>query len=688
MNYYIITLRDNLDNILSSESISPTIYYSRRGYGYHSIGTTRLSISDYELTLYTEPMDTEEDVIYIELSGSDDQLKGIRRNGTGHAYLTDKTIWLYPWNCRVLFKTIQDAKDSFFICRSSLSNKMWNCYRFGLIGKTATPNDNGFFVAESMVMDVTSRIAKDQKRNREKGFLFSYYLGLMKSVSPELAKMLQAEKKMYGLATVLAGMIKPSTDMVRMLNTYRAIYNANDPNRLKLKRLWQDYVLNSFSSEKDQKVFESFLSRYGIQYSIMDAFAKEQGVPLGPRIEPTYATGRDWVQFKTMLEKYTKTLIQQYIEGNDLSASADVRVDDGYIHVGTGNDDVYEQLINYILSNHNFLSPDNIRSKKLDAATEATKYVMDYYEFTGRQWEGSKEQAYLNCLRQNIAQSTPFNPNDTENKSLRALAIYILKGDNIDDMMNYIQITGVDDYSMAFGLWGINVGYSDIPKTFITQIDLPSEKMLKCYINMYETLSGERTDIQLDPNSYEQIFKAAEAKTRKEEKREPCTPATKDVVALISESSLKLTLAQLQEVIEIVNRDKGRIDENSFKQIGKIKGVGPKKLEIIRSLLTPMIQSQSLFNHQETEEKNDEIAWTVVEDILPTDEKVRTQVKRDFMWFVNKNYHQMGKAEFIVKLCDYLSRNKNATGNRAWLRGLYKDVEVPAIELKLRETYL
>ena len=91
---------------------------------------------------------------------------------------------------------------------------------------------------------------------------------------------------------------------------------------------------------------------------------------------------------------------------------------------------------------------------------------------------------------------------------------------------------------------------------------------------------------------------------------------------------------------------------------------------------------------KETEEKDDEIAWPVVEAILPTDEKVRTQVKRDFMWFVNKNYHQMGKAEFIVKLCDYLSRNKNATGNRAWLRGLYKDVEVPAIESKLRETYL
>ena len=38
-------------------------------------------MSDYELTLYTEPMETDEDVVYIELSGSDEQMKGVRQNG-------------------------------------------------------------------------------------------------------------------------------------------------------------------------------------------------------------------------------------------------------------------------------------------------------------------------------------------------------------------------------------------------------------------------------------------------------------------------------------------------------------------------------------------------------------------------------------------------------------------------------
>ena len=103
-----------------------------------------------------------------------------------------------------------------------------------------------------------------------------------------------------------------------------------------------------------------------------------------------------------------------------------------------------------------------------------------------------------------------------------------------------------------------------------------------------------------------------------------------------------------------------------------------------------LYHSQSLFS--EDDNKSDvhinKTAWDTVRDSLPTDEKVRTQVKRDMLWYIDKNYHQMGKAELIAKLCDFLSRNKNATGTRAWLRGLYKDVDVSAIESKLRETFL
>lgn len=685
MNYYIITLRDNLDNILSSESISPAAFYSNRGYGYRTFSLSRMCKSEFVLTLYKEAVDTEEDVVYIELSGGDEQLKNLSHDNLDDAYTTSKTIWLYPWNCKILFKSLEAAKDSFFLCRSSLSNKMWNCYQFGLIGKANSEN-RSIYAAEPLAREFARDVEEDRQRNQIKGFLFSYNLGLMKSLSPELAKLLQAEMKIYGMATVLAGMQKSNEDIVKKLNAFRTVFNSVDPNRSKLKQLWQEQILGSFSSEKDQKVFEAVLSRYGVQRTVMDSFAREQSVPLSPRIDPAYASNRDWTQYKTMLERYTKDLLRQYIENNVASADEVVKLDDNYVKVGADIDDLYEQLINYILAGHDFLSIDRVRSKKLDAATEAAKYLKDYYEFSGRQWDGSHEQAYMNNLRQNIAYSSSFDPNETANKALRALAIYILKGDTIDDLLKYIQYMGVEDYSLTFGLWGANVGYTDMPKTFLNLIDLPSEKVLECYMNMYVSISGENTDYSLNPNSYEEVLKSEKQIVHSKVNR---PSASIDVATMLMSPTLKLSHVQIQEVESIVNKNNGQIDEEGFKLIGKIKGIGKKKLDQIKLLLAPLYHSQSLFKEDKIQNGQiNESAWDVVQDSLPADEKVRSQVKRDLTWFIDKNYHQMDKAELIIKLCDYLSRNKHATGNRAWLRGLYKDVEVPVIETKLRETFL
>lgn len=688
MNYYIITLRDNLDNILSSESISPAAFYSNRGYGYHTFSLSHMCKSEFEVTLYKTAVNTDEDVVYIELNGNDEQLKNLIHDSIKDTYTTSRTIWLYPWNCRILFKSQESAKDSFFLFRSSLANKMWNCYQFGLIGKIKNENYGSTFAAEPLVREIARDIEKDRQRNRTKGFLFSYNLGLMRSLSPELAKLLQTEMKIYGLATVLSGMQSPNADMVNNFNLYRTVFNSVDPNRCKLKQLWQEQILDSFSSEKDQMVFEKLLSKYGVQRSVMDSFAKEKSVPLSPRIDPAYASSSEWVQYKTMLEKYTQNLLRQNIENNILSTDEVVRIDDNYVKVGEDKCDLYENLVNYILTGHDFLSIDRIRSKKLDAATDAAKYVKDYYNFSGIQWDGSHDQSYMNDLRQNIAYSSPFDPNETSNKTLRALAIYILKGDTIDDLLKYIQYMGVEDYSMVFGLWGANIGYTDMPKTFLNLIDLPSEKILRCYIKMYESISGEHTTYSLNPNSYEDVLKSKE----KDVSTKTNTQSTpEDIASMLTNSNLKLNQKQIHEVLGIITRSNGRIDEEEFKLIGKIKGIGKKKLEQIKLLLGgTLYHSQSLFS--EDDNKSDvhinKTAWDTVRDSLPTDEKVRTQVKRDMLWYIDKNYHQMGKAELIAKLCDFLSRNKNATGTRAWLRGLYKDVDVSAIESKLRETFL
>ena len=694
MKYYIKILRSNLDNILSSESISPAAFYGRRGYGYNRFDHACDDTSDYELYLSEGVDDSEEDVAYIEFLVDDkSQLIG---NRVSRGHTVSSTLRLYPWNCRILFKSVDDAKETIFICRSSLANKMWGCYAFDVISDVRTAPSSPGFAAESTISDLSTELLRDRKVNSLKGFAFAYYLGKACSLTPQLAMLLRAERHIYGLATALAGMKSPSKEMVDIVENLKKIFNANDPNRLELKQRWEKLVLGTFTSVEDGKNFEEQLKRLGVQRQAMDSFAIEQGIRLNPRFDVYYAKSRDWADYKNQITEYTQTILKKYTDEKRLEDNDTLRVE-GYT-AGFSDEGMrlFERLLAEMMENTEWLSIDRIRTQKLETANDATKFVKKVYEEANINWEGSECQEYWNRLRRNIAYSEPFDPNWIHDKSLRALAIYILKGDTIDDMYKYMQMTGVEDYGLAFGLWGVSTGYVDMPKTFPVMLGLKQERVIDCYVRAYEVITGREVPKRPVADSYQEVLQKEEKVQRTSTNWS--SPTTKNIIEtspkdnrikkLLKESTLKLTSAQQAEILAIVEKSRGTIDENDLMAIGKIKGIGKKKLEKIRLLLTPLIQTQSLFTHQEDEKIVDEMAWTVVEDILPADEKVRTQVKRDFMWFVNKNYHQMGKAEFIAKLCDYLSRNKNATGNRSWLRGLYKDVEVPAIESKLREIYL
>lgn len=696
MKYYIKVLRSNLDNILSSESISPAAFYGKRGYGYNRFDHASDDASDYELYLSEGVDDSEEDVAYIEFSADDyGQRSGID-NSVICGHTISSTLRLYPWNCRILFKSVDDAKETIFICRSSLANKMWGCYAFDVISDVRPAPLSPGFAAESTICDLTTEILRDRKVNSLKGFAFAYYLGKACSLTPQLAILLRAERHIYGLATALAGMKSPSKEMVDTIENLKKIFNANDPNRLELKQRWEKLVLGTFTTVEDGKNFEEQLKRLGVQKQAMDTFASEQGIRLNPRFDVSYATGRDWAYFKNQIKEYTQAILKKYTEEKSLEDNDTLSVD-GYT-AGFSDDGlkVYERLLAEMMRNTEWLSIDRIRTQKLETANDATLFVKKVYEKANINWEGSECQEYWNRLRRNIAYSEPFDPNWIHDKSLRALAIYILKGDTIDDMYKYMQMTGVEDYGLAFGLWGVNTGYVDMPKTFPVMLGLKQERVIDCYVRAYEVMTGREVPKRPVADSYQEVLqKEKKAKGPASVWSSPLTkrtvesrPEDNHIKELLKNSPLKLTSAQQEDILAIVEKGRGTVDENDLKAIGKIKGIGKKKLEKIRLLLTPTIQTQSLFNHQEVEEKANEMAWTVVENILPVDEKVRTQVKRDFMWFVDKNYHQMDKAKFIAKLCDFLSRNKNATGNRSWLRSIYKDVEVPAIESKLRETYL
>lgn len=695
MKYYIKVLRSNLDNILSSESISPAAFYGRRGYGYNRFDHASDDTSDYELYLSEGVDDSEEDVAYIEfLADDNNQLIG---NSVGCGHTVSNTLRLYPWNCRILFKSVDDAKETIFICRSSLANKMWGCYAFDVISDVRPVPTSPGFAAESTISDLSTEILRDRKMNSLKGFAFAYYLGKACSLTPQLAMLLRAERHIYGLATALAGMKSPTKEMVDTVENLKKIFNANDPNRLELKQRWEKLVLGTFTSVEDGKNFEEQLKRLGVQRQAMDSFATEQGIRLNPRFDVYYATSRDWADYKNQITEYTQGILKQYIEEKRLDDSDMLRVD-GYTAVFSDEGmRLYERLLAEMMNNTEWLSIDRIRTQKLETANDATKFVKKVYEEANITWEGSECQEYWNRLRRNIAYSEPFDPNWIHDKSLRAFAVYILKGDTIDDMYKYMQMTGVEDYGLAFGLWGVSTGYVDMPKTFPVMLGLTQERVIDCYVRAYEVMTGREVPKRPVADSYQEVLQKEERVKKPATAWSPSTKRTietssKDnrIKELLKGSPLKLTSSQQAEILAIVEKGRGSVDENDLKAIGKIKGIGKKKLEGLKILLQPFMRTapgQLPFSEEPTKEKERVITdpWDVIVKCLPNDEGIREQIHRDYKWFTGKN--KLGYNEMVTKLCDYFYRNKNATGRRSWLRNTYKDVDVALIEKRLREVF-
>lgn len=694
MNYYIKTQRSNLDNILSSESISPYSFYLSRDYGYHRFDRQAGELYDKQLRIDTKIYDDEEDVIYIELNGDDEQIRDIKLAKNRSYFYISKTIYLYPWNCRILFKSVEDARNSVFLCKSSLMNKMWGYYPTGIVQKE---DISAMFKTMNRPAEVNNNkqkeVESDNEKNRLKGFLYMYYWGTLKSLSPNLARLLQAEIDLYGITTALAGMRSPSSEIYSEVDRLKKAFNVNDPNRTVLKALWNEKVLGGFDTDADAQLFEQLLGKFGVQKTVMDNFAAEQGIPVSPRLDVANMAGMNWRKFAMQIDEYTQLIIKKAESDNQIADNGHIEVHNGHIEIAHVADRLYEDVLNGVIKGKGWLSVERLSSKKLEVANELTYYAKDFYEKCGLLWEGGAEQLYLNDLRLNIANSSPFDPNQAPNKGLRALAIYVLKGDIADEMIKYMRVSAVEDYSLVYGLWGANQGYAGIPKTIMQTASLSQHKISECYMAMYNSLMGMHASYELNPDCFVKVLDTQIIANPIIPVRH-VTDYVEYAMKRLRAPAYNLSTAQLIAISGILERNGGKIDEKGFKQIAEINGIGKKKLEKIKDVLLPITTDQEkedmLFKEDPVFQMDIPLTpaevMRVIDDCIPGNVTVRNQVEKDVTWYMLENRDV--KEKLIPGLCQFLRNNKESIWKKLWVRKLYEDVDVLLIEKKLKDAFL
>ena len=84
------------------------------------------------------------------------------------------------------------------------------------------------------------------------------------------------------------------------------------------------------------------------------------------------------------------------------------------------------------------------------------------------------ERQYINAIFKNVSDFEPFDLNSLKNNELQSIAAFILKGEDWDALVRYVEDNAMADLRYVMALWGAIEGYSSIHKKLVTPLADPS----------------------------------------------------------------------------------------------------------------------------------------------------------------------------------------------------------------------
>lgn len=734
MKLYIITSNLNVDNILSSESISPISFYSKRDFGYKTFQKIDTIHNENNLVLFSEipsfeihDNDRENYPMVIEIN-DDTQLKdNLQFVGQSKAvcqvFLYPDTIRLTPWNCKILFFSPQALSLSKLKCSDSLCNKMSEFYRFELV----KPNNSVVLqdiLRSSTIKDTTFNIdlvVTENKLNRIKGFLYGYYLGYTKSLSSDVAKLLGIQKRIYNIVSSILNNKGISNERfneeLRMLENQ---YNEIDPHKKLLRNLWNDKVLSRFTSLEDKNTFDAILKELYVEAEAKLNFCKKNNIVVRKLSLSSINKSCDWSAYQNELSSYTQSIIyEDKSQKTDIALSKDFSIPSDYSTIKSNSNNA--NLFNEILSTFFFLERvitlEDLRLNRLEIATDFTKGYKAIIEASNKDWNNSPERLYFNSLRQNIANSTPFDIQTAPDILTLSIAAFILKGEDFEALVRYLAENGVSDYKYVISFWGAACGYVDIPKPTLNPIIKQKESFINVYNSVNSLLFINITASSFPKVSDEQIINKAEVVQQAESDKElqSINKYSKIWETVQKKLGKKITEKQLSAINKALESTSPHDNLLSCLKKNGIK-TSTKVYKEFETCLVPFSKKNAVIQmdfYSSSSKQNsakqtnlsfftDDNRLNNIKHLIAGDKNLK-QFKTDLEWFIEnhadeyldskKGIVQRGNYSgkptdnvSILERFDIYLRNKNSNKLK-WLSDIYKDIPVESIVEHLKTIY-
>ncbi len=464
---YIPTTTLNFNNIMSSESISPKTFYTRREFGYKNWHDISENPFDNSILLYEEiPMiirpksDYDDYPMVIAVCLSEKELEDMPSTDVTGVRQYDKTIYLTPSNTTIFFDTEYHKRIALSKSESSAETKMVELYQHRMLCALMEKKYDISLCKDIALCD--KEIEKDQRINKMKGLLYGYYIGAALSMSENDLRKLNILNEIKNIfAAILASLdgIATQKQQKRLRDLFTNL-NLFDPVRIQLKRIIESTDIST--EEKIENIITTFKnSTYEHCYSnsFQDLlYEVQKGKPKhGDNSAITWINKaiEDHIT-KVRLHKNLLTPEREEIELSSLSVTT---INSKNVKIGKP-EELLKTIINDVLTTNKYNGKISI--SKMDLATEITLKAKDVF---ADEWNDScQAKIYLNALRKHIA-GEPFV--QTWNAGiLGSIASVILKGDDWEKLLDFLQTKEIADYRLAFAIYGALNGFANITRDF------------------------------------------------------------------------------------------------------------------------------------------------------------------------------------------------------------------------------
>lgn len=477
MKYYIPTTSLNFNNILSTESLSPKVFYDKRGFGYSRWFTVEENCIEHITLLYDAPHMFERPISDIEdhpmlLEIDTDEIFNQLAEGI---FYTDRTIYLNPWQTKFIFFSEKDKTTAISLSDSSLETKLVRLYKRKIYVHQFEGTYPIVQTSSSIsVGDINKYVEDDYVINKMKGLLYGYYIGANLSSTKEYIQKLDSLRKIQNIfSSVLSSYDKVPSNVQR--NRLNELFDYLDS----LNPIYADLEKEVGNKQLVDRIFSVF-KRYGYVFSSINRSKLICGLQEDGEDNQSVA----WINREIT---HTKTLIE--------SSITNLNPDDGEIIVSSKDKVVAQKAITDSLLSKLFISWTNdvfcsksfngkVNSIKEELSDEITKSAKNVI---GVEWDNSPIRTYLNQLRRHV-RGEEFNQL-WDNGLLSSISAILIKGDEWEQLLNFMQSKGMYDYRIAFAFYGVLNGFANLTRDFTDLLlNKESNYVSKVYREMYGQL--------------------------------------------------------------------------------------------------------------------------------------------------------------------------------------------------------